>query len=93
MLLLCVDFKSNNHLHNYMYSCTKYLVKLYSCTAVLWIVQQCTQLYICSVYGRWPTHDATASNRNAAVQYWYVVLVAEISCGVHQKIYPYYLRK
>jgi len=26
-------------------------------------------------------HDATAPNRNAAVQYWYVVVVAEISCG------------
>ena len=38
-------------------------------------------------------HDATAPNRNAAVQYWYVVVVPEISCGVHQKIYPYYLRK
>ena len=55
MLLLCVDFKSNNHLHNYMYNCTKYLVKLYSCTAVLYIVQLCTQVYVCSVYGGWPT--------------------------------------
>jgi len=44
-------------LHNYMYSCTKYLVKLYSCTAVLYIVQLCTgtQVYVCSVYGGWPT--------------------------------------
>jgi hypothetical protein len=46
----------------------------------------------CATNGR-HIHDATAPNKNAAVQYWYVVVVAEISCGVHQKIYPYYLRK
>ena len=33
-------------------------------------------------------HDATAPNRNAAVQYWYVVVVAEISCGL-----VWYIRK
>jgi hypothetical protein len=40
-------------------------------------------------------HDATAPNRNAAVQYWYVVVVAEITyvAVVHQKIYTYYSRK
>ena len=31
-------------------------------------------------------HDATAPNRNAAVQYWYVVVVAEISCGTSENL-------
>ena len=31
-------------------------------------------------------HDATAPNRNAAVQYWYVVVVADISFGTSENL-------